>query len=136
MKEKNKTLYKPKILIFEDDSFLANIYGVKFREGGFEVKRYDNYDNPFVVDVVVKEKPDIIYCDIIMPGINGWEAIKLLKKDRRTRNIPIIIVDNMCGNKEIQKGLNTGASDFLCKTGHTPTQVVDFFRNYLKITLE
>lgn len=126
-----KTLRKPKVLIFEDDPFIRDIYTKKLYKSGFEVKSYDNYDKPFVVDVVAEEKPDLIYCDIIMPGIIGWEAIELLKKDKQTKDIPIVIVDNMCRKKEIQKGFDAGASEFLCKAKYTPTQVVEFFKYYL-----
>jgi len=130
MQEKIKTLPKPKILMFEDDPFVREIYSIKFREAGFELKTFDDY-YPDFVDVVAKEQPDIITCDIITPTIDGWEAIKLLKKDKRTKDIPVVIIDNMCQKEDIEKGFKAGASYFLCKAWFTPTQVVEFLKNYL-----
>ena len=132
---KNNMPNKPKILIFEDDSFIAELFEQKFQETGFEVKTFNNYDKPFVVDVVTEEKPDVIYCDILTPGIiDGWQAIKLLKKDKRTKDIPVIIVDNMCQKKEIEKGLKAGAVRHICKAHYTPTQTIEIFKDYLTKT--
>lgn len=120
---------RAKLLIFEDDPAILDIYKEVFSSNNFEVKTYDTYKD--VVDVVIKENPDIIYCDIIMPDMNGWDAIKLLKKDERTKYIPVIIVDNQCGKKEVKNGYKAGAAFHCCKTEYTPKQLVDVFREFL-----
>lgn len=130
MREKIKTPHRPKVLIFEDELLLTDLCSIKFKEAGFEVKGFTTYEN--VVEIVAREEPDIIYCDILMPkSLNGWEAIKLLKNDERTKNIPIIIVDNMCSKEEIQKGLNAGADYHCCKAEKTLVEVVEIFKNHL-----
>lgn len=134
MKEKIKTLHKPKLLMFENDPFVTDVYKREFQEAGFEVRNFNTYKH--VVEIVGKEKPDIISCDITIEPINGWEAIAMLKKDERTKNIPIFIVDNMCQKEDVQKGLDVGASDFLCKAWYTPKQITKFFQDYLMRTKE
>jgi CheY-like chemotaxis protein len=66
-----------------------------------------------------------------MPTIDGWEAIKLLKADARTKGIPIIIVDNMCQREEVQKGLELGVVYHCCKAQYTPAEVANIFRDQL-----
>lgn len=131
MKEKNKKLKKPKVLIFEDDEFIGKMYYAKFCENEFEAKIFNTYQN--VIEVVVKEKPDIIYCDIVMPLIDGWQAIKLLKRNKETKDIPIIIVDNICEEKYVKKGLKLGAEKHICKAHFNPQQIINIFMNQLLI---
>lgn len=123
--------YKPKVLIFTWDPFVREVYEKHFSKAGFEVKVFDNYDKPYVVDVVVSEKPDILYCDIIMEGMLGYEAIRLLKKDKRTKDIPIIILSNLSQKEDIEKGLKLGAVKYLVLAHYTPTQVTKIFKNFL-----
>jgi len=121
---------KTKVLIFEDQEFTEDIYFKKFNELGFDVKGFENYSN--VVEVVVKEKPDIIYCDILMPSeIDGFGAIGLLKADERTKHIPIVVVTNLSEDQDKKRALNLGAVDFIVKPFKTPTEVVKIFMAHL-----
>ena len=67
---------KYKILQFDDDSFLAEIYSKKFIDFGFDYKRYENppTDKEKLIKLVLEEEPDLISMDIIMPKIDGFEA--------------------------------------------------------------
>lgn len=121
---------KPKILMFEDDSFIKDIYFKKFLQVGFEVKSFENY--PDVVKLVIEEEPDILLVDILVPGeVDGFEAIKLLKRDLRTREIPIIIVSNIDNMEHVKRGLSLGAVNYLVKALHDPTELAAFFIKHL-----
>lgn len=129
MSEKIKKLQKPKILIFLNSPLIKDLYTEEFLKAGFEVKTFFNYLN--VANLVVKEKPDILFCDIIMSGMDGYQAIELLKKDNRTKNIPIIIVSNLFQKEDIEKGLSLGAADYYCSAHHTPIEIAGIFKNHL-----
>jgi len=120
---------KPKIVIFEDDPFLAEIYYAEFSKAGFWTKAFRNYKD--VVERVAVTKPDILYCGIIVPDKTGFEAIKLLKKDKRTRNIPMIAVDNLGEKEDKEKILKAGADDYFILAKHKPRELVKIFKNYL-----
>ena len=121
---------KPKILIFEDDLFIEDIYFKKLVQVGFEVKSFKNYLN--VVKLVVKEEPDILLFDLLVPEeVDGFEAIRLLKKDERTKEIPIIIVSNVDSKEQVRLGLGLGAVNYLVKALHGPTELVAFFTKHL-----
>jgi len=121
----------PKILMFETEILLSEMYKEKFNQAGFEVKIYDTYKN--VVDLVAKEKPDIISCDIVMAKSNiyGDKAIQLLKADKRTKDIPVIFLTNLGEDKEIKKGLSLGAVDYLVKARITPARITEKFKEHL-----
>lgn len=121
---------KPKILMFDDDLFVKDIYFEKLSQVGFEVKAFENYPN--VVNLVAQEEPDILLVDILVPGeIDGFEAIRLLKEDKRTKEVPIIIVTNIDNKEHVERGLNLGADNYLVKALHTPTELVSFFTKHL-----
>ena len=121
---------KPKILIFEDDFFIEDIYFKKLVQVGFEVKSFKNYLN--VVKLVAEEEPDILLIDLLVPGeVDGFNAIRLLKKDERTKEIPIIIVSNIDSKEQVRLGLDLGAVNYLIKALHSPTELVAFFTKHL-----
>ena len=62
-----------------------------------------------------RHKPDLILMDVIMPGLNGFQATRILRKEDKTQNIPIIIIS---GNEQATEkfwGLRVGANGFLAK---------------------
>jgi CheY-like chemotaxis protein len=123
---------KPKILIFEDEAFIVEILSNKFKEAGFEVKHYSSPFKNFIEEVI-KEKPDIISMDIVMPDpdIDGWEATRILKSDPRTKDIPIIGFSNLGLKKDIEKGIRVGMTDYLVTAHWTPGQYVEIIKEYL-----
>ena len=68
------------------------------------------------LDMALKEKPDLILLDIVLPGINGIEVCKRLKKNEETKNIPIIFLTGMDTPKNLIDCYEYGAEDFLNKS--------------------
>lgn len=153
---------KPKVLMFHHEPLLAEMYNDRFLEVGFESKVFYSYVDPPVVDLVAEEKPDIIWCSIMMHKLSeieqeiknskgkpqippripkegikkeesaiwGWEAVELLKKDKRTKDIPVIIVTNFSQPEERERGLRLGATDYLLLQNHTPIEIIEIFKRY------
>ena len=113
----------PKILHFEDERMLRDMYGTKFRMLGFE---FAGYDSPTKdpIRIVLNEKPDLILMDGIMPMLDGLEATKLLKSDSRTRSIPILGLDNLGGDFAV-KAKKEGMVDYFLKANLMPSEVVN-----------
>jgi DNA-binding response OmpR family regulator len=121
---------KPKILIFEDDDYAVDIYVTKFAASGFNVKVFLDYDN--VIERTIKEKPEAICCDIMMPTPDdGYEAIKLLVTDNRTKDIPIIILSNLDREQDRIHRFENGIKGYFVKTNHTPAEVVGAVKEQL-----
>lgn len=121
---------KEKILHFDDDHYLTEIYKAKFIEVGFDYKIFGTYNN--LLEIVVKEKPDLIICDIVMPDIDGYEAMKILKNDKRTKDISIVVLSNMCDEENVKKAMDCGAIKFLCTSYYKPSELVQIIKEIIE----
>ncbi len=104
---------KPKILIVDDDPLNVKLFASMLPQD-----RYDTipaYTGKEALDLVARQSPDLILLDIMMPGLNGYEVIQILKNDPKSRDIPIILVTALCGADNKIKGIETGADEFINK---------------------
>ena len=67
------------------------------------------------VDIALKEKPDVIVCDIMMPELDGYGVLHLLKKNSDTENIPFIFLTAKTERSDFRKGMEMGADDYISK---------------------
>ncbi len=112
----------PKILIVDDDPFIADMYLLKFKEEGFDAKSAsDGIEGLALVD---SEKPDIILLDLLMPRMSGIEMLEALKGKRLLREPKVIILTNVGQKDEIDKALGLGAIEYIIKANFTPSEVV------------
>lgn len=118
-----------KILIIEDDRYISKMYQLKLSLDGFDVQVADN--GRIGVDKVKEFKPDIILTDILMPEMDGFEVIKMVKADEDSKTIPILIMSNLGQEDHIQKGLELGALGYIVKSQYTPSKVVDKIKEIL-----
>ena len=121
---------KIKILLVEDDTFLLGMYATKFELDGFKVMTAG--DGEKAVRAALKELPDVILLDIILPKLNGFEVLKQLKQEPTTAKIPIILLTNLSQKDEIEQGLKIGAVDYLIKAHFMPSEVVEKIKKVLR----
>jgi two-component system alkaline phosphatase synthesis response regulator PhoP len=119
-----------KVLIVEDDTQILDVYKKKFELSKFEVFTAQNGVEG--VKATKEHHPDIILLDVMMPTMNGFEAIEKIKKDKDTADIPVIFLSNYGEVDQMTEGFVNGAVDYLIKAEHTPSDVV----NIVKDTLE
>jgi CheY-like chemotaxis protein/CRP-like cAMP-binding protein len=67
------------------------------------------------VDMAIKEKPDLIVCDIMMPELDGYGVLHLVKKNSDTQNIPFIFLTAKTERGDFRKGMEMGADDYITK---------------------
>lgn len=67
------------------------------------------------LDAVAAQKPDLILLDLMMPGIDGFEVIRRLRKDPETASIRIVILSALNSNEDVVRGFNLGADDYIVK---------------------
>jgi len=121
---------KLKILLVEDDEFLSSILRKKLEKNGEKV--ITAYDGVETIKKIKKEKPDIILLDLILPEKNGFEVLAEIKTDKRLAKIPVIILSNLCQEKDIQKGKSLGALEFYVKSDISLDEVVEGLKKYKK----
>lgn len=110
------------ILIIEDDTFIAKMYEKKLRLAQFDVQTA--LDGEVGIAVAKQTQPQLILLDIMLPKLDGWEVLAMLKADTATRNIPVILLTNIGGSEDIERGLALGAADYLIKAQFVPSEVV------------
>ena len=106
-----------KILVAEDDKFLANAYRVKLQREGYEVKVV--YDGNELLKALPEFTPDLIVLDLIMPNKDGFTTLKELKESENYKNIPVLVSSNLGQSEDIVKATKLGAEDYMTKTDLT-----------------
>ena len=119
-----------KILIVEDEGFLRGVLTQKLQKEGFET--IDAVDGEEGVKKVVEGMPDLILLDLILPGIDGFEALRQIKANQNTAAIPVIILSNLGQKDDIEKALKLGATDFLIKAHFTTGEIISKIQEVLK----
>jgi len=109
------------ILVVEDTELLRRIYTDKLSQEGYKV--FQAADGLECLNVVRTQPLDLILLDLVMPRMSGLEALETLKRDPRTRDVPVIVLSNLGQDADIQRGLDLGAVDYLIKNSAKPADV-------------
>ncbi len=104
---------KKKVLIVDDHGHIRFMLSNRLSKFGYETYSLDNARN--IVDDTIKVKPDIIIMDFMLPGVDGIEAVKLLKKNPETNNIPIVMLTAVSTKKTVVEAIKAGAVDYIVK---------------------
>lgn len=112
-----------KILIVEDEYYLAELYKMKFEHEGYEVIWAP--DGEAGLDMAMKDHPDLVLLDIIMPKLNGYEVLKALRSHEVTKNLKVFMLSNLGQSDEIKDALDKGADGYFIKANLTPGQLCD-----------
>lgn len=118
-----------KVLIIEDDSFISDMYKIKFESEGFDVTVAS--DGIQGLETVGKEHPSLILLDVVMSKMDGFAVLQKLKKTPETKDIPVIMLTNLGQKDSVEKGLKLGAADYIIKAHFTPMEVVEKVKEFL-----
>jgi CheY-like chemotaxis protein len=121
-----------KILLVEDDSFLASVYATKFELEGFSV--FHAGDGEAGLAMAEKVQPSIILLDILMPKMDGFEALHRLKMDPKLVQIPVVMLTNLGQKEDVERCLKDGAVDYLIKAHFVPGEAVKKVKKILNLT--
>jgi len=115
---------KKKMLIVDDDSFLLDMYALKFSQSEFEV-------TTALGPEIALEKlhlgfvPDVMLLDIIMPVMDGFELLEKMKEEKLSLKSILIILSNRGQQSDIVRGEALGVSGYIVKASSTPTEVIE-----------
>lgn len=105
-----------KILVADDNEPNRELLEAYLNGDGHEILMA--IDGRETVDIATQQQPDLILLDVMMPKLSGYEVCQMLKRDERTRNIPILMVTALKEPADIEKAVAAGADDFLTKPVH------------------
>jgi serine phosphatase RsbU (regulator of sigma subunit) len=104
---------KPKILIVDDEPYNVDYLEQELEELSYETVSATNGQE--AIERVQSDSPDLILLDIMMPVMDGFKVLAILKDDPDTRNIPVIVISANTDLKSVVKGIELGAEDYLPK---------------------
>lgn len=103
-----------KIMLVEDDKSLREIYGVRLLAEGYEI--ISAGDGEEALAMAVKEKPDLILSDVMMPKISGFDMLDILRSTPETKNIKVIMMTALSSEDQRARGETLGANRYLVKS--------------------
>jgi diguanylate cyclase (GGDEF)-like protein len=104
---------KPRIVVADDDPRLAELLRNTLEDAGYHVFVADNGNE--LVRIAQNQVPDLLLIDLMMPLMDGFEAIRQLRNDTRTAHLPMIILTARGDSNEVVFGFDTGADDYITK---------------------
>ena len=117
------------VLIVEDDKFLSSLLSKKMKQE-FNVDIASNGAEAF--NKIKEALPRLILLDLMLPDIDGFKILGILKKDERTKNIPVLILSNLGQKEDMERCLELGAAGYMIKAHFTPGEIVSKAKSLLK----
>lgn len=111
-----------KILMVDDDKMLIDLYKERLELAGYKVEI--SRDGEEGLTKVHETKPDLVLMDIMMPKVNGYEALASIKSDPSTKDIPVIILSALMRDLNKSKAIEAGADDYIIKSEAMPVDVI------------
>ena len=117
-----------KILLVEDDDGLSRMYQRMLSIDGYTVERAADGEQGF--ELAKTFQPDLILLDMMMPKMNGFQTLDILKAEPTTAKIPIFILSNVAGVSEAELAVQKGADKYLNKSVYEPEQILDIISSH------
>lgn len=111
-----------KVLIADDELRLRKVVVLHLKKSGLDVIEVSN--GVQAIERAKEEVPDVIVLDVMMPELNGLEALEKIKGDDRLKNIPVIMLSAKASQDDIKKGIELGANIYLTKP-FSPKQLLE-----------
>ncbi len=119
-----------RVLFVEDDPAVAQMYKLKLELDGYRVEVAA--DGELALKMAMANLPDIIFLDIRLPKLDGLGVLEALRKDPRTKAVPVVILSNYSERELVERGLRLGALEYLIKSQTTPAKLAGGVESWLK----
>jgi DNA-binding response OmpR family regulator len=111
-----------RILIVEDDSDLVALARRWLEREGHEVAHAPSGPAAIQALAAAHALPDLVLLDIMLPKIDGFEILRLIRNEERTKGLPVVMVTSFSRDKDVARGKALGATDYIVK----PLMEIDF----------
>ncbi len=117
---------KYQVLLVEDSKAIQQMYRNKLMMDQFAVVTADN--GMEAIRALSISKPDIILLDLMMPVMDGYKVLQVVKTDEKLKDIPVLVFSAKGQSEEIEKALSLGAAGYIVKSITKPNEVVEKLR--------
>ncbi len=119
---------KKRILVVDDYPQVVEVLKIRLESAGYEVLAA--YDGQEALNVARREHPDLILLDVLLPKINGYKVARLLKFDKKFKEIPIIMLTSRAKQADAELGIEAGANEYIFKP-YNPAKLMEMIAKYL-----
>lgn len=121
---------KPVILLIEDDPVIAKLYQERLEREKIRIITTNTGEEGLLV--AMQTKPDLILLDLLLPGKDGVDVLRILKTEVETKNIPVIIITAVLDESKRNQTMRAGALDHIIKTELKPVDLVTKVKHVLE----
>lgn len=118
----------PRVLVVDDDPQVLKLLRVNFELEGFEVMSATNGEE--ALELVRGDTPDVVVCDVMMPGIDGLEVVRRLRAHPDTVSLPLVVVSAKAQQADVRAGLKLGADEYVTKP-FDPAELIEIVQRLL-----
>lgn len=102
-----------KVLVVDDESEIRDLCRVNLEFAGHDVVQAANGTE--AIEVIDRERPDFVFLDLMMPGVDGWEVLRHLREDSETPDVPVVLLTARAGEEDQIRGWEEGIFDYVVK---------------------
>ena len=118
-----------RVLVVDDEDDIRELCRVNLEFEGYEV--IDAADGEAALQLVRSDHPDVIFLDLMMPKMDGWEVLRQLKEDDATASIPVILLTAKTGENEQMRGWQEGILEYVSKP-FNPLSLVEWAKRAME----
>ena len=122
---------KKKILLVEDDTALASVYRARLELEGFDIREVHNGED--ALSATIEYKPDLILLDAMMPKINGFDVLDILRNTSETTNVRVIMLTALSQAKDKERAESLGVDEYMVKSQVVISDVVARVKHHLGV---
>lgn len=128
------SIQRKKIVIAEDEAILLKAMTIELGNAEFDVLCATNGEA--AVDLVLKEKPDLLILDILMPKLNGLDALEKIRASRGFKHLPVIVLSNLSQEDDFRRAQQLGVLKYFIKATVDLGELVSLIRKTLNIAIK
>lgn len=110
-------------MFVDDDKFLLDMYAMKFTKAGYDVKAMESTDAALKM-IRDGYSPDVLLCDIVMPGLDGLEFVKTVRREKLSPDATVIMLSNQGASEDLEKAKAVGVDGYIIKATTIPSDVL------------
>lgn len=111
-----------RIYLVDDDRFLLDMYAVKFKNAGHEVRAFQQPEE-LLTALRAGDTPSVILIDIVMPGMTGFETIEAMRRDKLSPSTKVIFLTNQGLDQDLERAKELKADGYIIKASAIPSEV-------------
>lgn len=122
--KENKT-----ILVVEDEQALQEAIKLKLKKDGVNVVTASSGEE--ALDYLKNNKPDLLWLDILLPGVDGIEVLRKVREDFKMNDLPVVIVSVSVGQEKVKQSQELEANDYIVKSEYNLVEIIKRVKKFL-----